>query len=909
MVKKICVVGLGYVGLPTVLSFAEAGYSVIGSDIRVDLIDRLNSGKSPIPEVLSDERIQRLQKKGSISFTTDTPAAVRSSDAVLITVPTPIYENKLPDLRPVESAAKAVAEGMGKGKLVVLESTVYPGVTEEIVQPIIEKKTGLKAGRDYGLAYCPERYNPGDKEHTIDKMQRIVGAIDTNWLDIVAEMYSKITTKSVKKVSSIKTAEAAKVIENTQRDLNIGLMNELALIFDKMGLDTREVIDAASTKWNFQVYWPGPGVGGHCFDSGEYLFVKNDNFLRATQISNFVNEELNNGWGKETLPNGVSLVFPKGIEVLSFDLKSGVPCFRQIKALSKRSYAGNIVRLRTKDGRVISVTDRHPAILYAKDGFMLKPAGEIRPGDRIPIMIAFPDTDLDYTIDVINALTSAQINKTRVKPLTTRFCDYKQILSRRAPMGISDFSDYYRDNSMPLAVYLKLEAQGKMPIGRDKVLLCTGRGPSYNQIMAVIHVDGDFARMVGYYLSEGCLTKDKSLRVRFTFNRCEREYISDLESILSKLGLKYSEYHSKKWASCCVKVSSEIFGHLIRDVLGCGADSYTMCVPEAFFLLSRGIRRQLLVGLLRGDGGVDYSKGKRTYTKNGHSYKHIFNCADISYYSASPILFQQVVMLLQSEGVTPTFKVGLPYLRLWGVDIKRMGTVFKGTKEKRLCEYISRSERVPASRVFTRHGTFATTPIMAVEKAPARTVYSIEVEGTGTVVSTSGIITHNCLPVDPYYLVWKSQQLGYDPKIITAGREVNDYMAIHVVNLAERALKTLKGRKVAILGASYKGNVADARETPAKRICTEFKRRGAQVVVCDPLVNKAEIERWGVKTAGFEEAITGADCFVIHSEHDQFKSIDLDFCASKMRTKAIVDARGFIDKKEAANKGFLLERI
>ncbi|MBN2518232.1 MAG: nucleotide sugar dehydrogenase [Candidatus Altiarchaeota archaeon] len=433
VVRKICVVGLGYVGLPTALAFAEAGFKVIGADIKEGAIKKLQSGKSTIPEIIPDARIQKLLSEKSISFTTDAPAAVRESDAILITVPTPVDDEKNPDLAPVRSAAESIAKGLGKGKLVVLESTVYPGVTEEIVQPILEKATGLKAGKDFGLAFCPERYNPGDSEHTIENMKRVVGAINEEWLAIAADMYSKITKKGVHKVSNIRTAEAAKVIENIQRDLNIGLMNELALIFDKIGVDTREVIQAASTKWNFQVYWPGPGVGGHC------------------------------------------------------------------------------------------------------------------------------------------------------------------------------------------------------------------------------------------------------------------------------------------------------------------------------------------------------------------------------------------------------------------------------------------------------------------------------------------------LPVDPYYLVYKARQLGYSPKIITAGREVNDYMAYHVAVLAKRALakrdRNLRGSKITILGASYKGNVADARETPARRIVKELLGEGAQVCIYDPLVPADELKSWGIKALGFNEAVKASDCVIIHSDHDEFKELDLELLKRSMRTRIIVDTRAFVDRKTAQKLGFLVERI
>lgn len=429
MIKTISIVGLGYVGLPTAVAFAKAGFKVIGADIKESIVDQLNSKKSTIPEILPDESIAELLDKKKIEFTTDASYATRESDAILITVPTPVTDDKLPDLRAVTSASEAISKGLGKDKLVVLESTVYPGVTEEVVKPILENGSGLSAGEDFGLAYCPERYNPGDTEHTIDRLRRVVGAIDDSWLKLAVDMYSKITTAGILPVSSIKTAEAAKVIENTQRDLNIGLMNELALIFDKIGIDSREVIDAAATKWNFHIYYPGPGVGGHC------------------------------------------------------------------------------------------------------------------------------------------------------------------------------------------------------------------------------------------------------------------------------------------------------------------------------------------------------------------------------------------------------------------------------------------------------------------------------------------------LPVDPYYLVHKSRELGYEPEIITAGRRVNDYMAAHVVDLTTRLIGELKGKKIAVLGSSYKGNVGDARETPAKRICTQLNEEGAEVFVYDPLVQEKDMISWGVNITNFEDAITGSECIILHSDHDEFKNIDLNSLSSKVAKKAIVDTRGLIDKGQASSLGFLLARI
>jgi len=268
----ICIIGLGYVGLPTAIFFAEKGFNVIGVDKKEEVVEKVNKGISHLGELGLDERLKKVVSDSKLYATADTKDAVSKSDVSILIVPTPITKDKEPDLSYVESAGKDVRDGLKRGQLIILESTVYPGVTEEILQPILES-SGLKAGVDFGLAYCPERYNPGDSQHTIENVKRIVGGITDEWGEITKDLYAHVIKAGVTKVRDIKTAEAAKVIENIQRDLNIALMNELSLIFEKMGIDVIDVIKAASTKWNFNVYYPGAGVGGHCLPVDPYYLV------------------------------------------------------------------------------------------------------------------------------------------------------------------------------------------------------------------------------------------------------------------------------------------------------------------------------------------------------------------------------------------------------------------------------------------------------------------------------------------------------------------------------------------------------------------------------------------------------------------------------------------------------------
>lgn len=249
--KIVCISGLGYVGLPLAKSFSNHLHT-IGFDIDLEKIDKL-----------------KKNKKNKISYTND-PSMIKNADFVIIAVPTPLTKSKEPDLSYVKSATEIIGENLKENAIVVLESTVYPGVTEEIVKPILEKESGLECGKDFKIGYSPERVNPGDEDHTIDKITKIVSGMDDETTEDLSELYGLITKTF--KAKDIKTAEAAKVIENIQRDLNIALINELTLIFHKMGLDTKAVLDAASTKWNFHKYTPGL-VGGHCLPVDPYYLV------------------------------------------------------------------------------------------------------------------------------------------------------------------------------------------------------------------------------------------------------------------------------------------------------------------------------------------------------------------------------------------------------------------------------------------------------------------------------------------------------------------------------------------------------------------------------------------------------------------------------------------------------------
>ncbi len=264
--QRVGVVGLGYVGLPLTLALGRAFPGTVGFDVSKEKVEALKDGRDPTQEGLEDEI-----KSSSVQFTAD-PAQLRECDMVIVAVPTPIDDNRQPDLTPIVKASRTVGKNLKKGAVVVYESTVYPGVTEDVCAPIVEQESGLKWGKDFFVGYSPERINPGDKEHTLERIVKVIAGETPEVTERLAQVYGAVITAGLHRAPSIKVAEAAKVIENTQRDLNIALMNELALIFDRLGIRTKDVLEAAGTKWNFMRFSPGL-VGGHCIGVDPYYLT------------------------------------------------------------------------------------------------------------------------------------------------------------------------------------------------------------------------------------------------------------------------------------------------------------------------------------------------------------------------------------------------------------------------------------------------------------------------------------------------------------------------------------------------------------------------------------------------------------------------------------------------------------
>ncbi len=885
---KIAVVGLGYVGLPLAIEFAKRGLCVLGIEIDKDRLLHIKNRESYITDVPGEE-LKKVLASGKFKAYGDF-SAVKEADAVIICVPTPLKRKYHPDISYIKQAVRSISEHIKKKALVILESTTYPGTTEEVILPLLQRH-GLKHGEDFYLSFSPERIDPGNKDYPVHKIPKIVGGINKEAGELAVAVYKNIIERVVP-VSSARAAETAKLLENTFRLINIGLIDELAMMCHKMKIDIWEVIDAAKTKpFGFMPFYPGPGVGGHCLDKNETLCVKDGNSLKVMRMPEFIKH--------------IENVKDKNVEILSFDPLKRKSIFKEVVAASARPYSGQMIDILTEDGRRLKVTDLHPMFVYNDKRWRLKYAKDLQKGDNLPVFLNLPSFDngrnLGIEIDILKEIRQkAQdlIGKIRVKPLDFFWRDYaeeiKLILRKEHKDRLPDACwDYLSENYLPLKYFYELEKLTKVDCNRVK--LETGRGPGVRGMPAKIILDDDFFRLIGYYLSEGCYTKDKSARIRFTFNRSEKEYIEDVLGILSRLGIKASVYESKVWHSSCIKVSSDLFGFLINDVLACGKNCYEMRMPEQIFSLDKEKKKALLSGLLRGDGCVEHFFGKWRYRKNQKEYFHNVNTASVSFFTSSRKLFQQAVILLQDLGITPTFRKRKYALSIFGYkQLSYFKDLFAGKKKEIIERYLELNKNRPKNKTFKRFGDFVTVKVKSVSSAGGDWVYSVETKKPHTFITSYGIAVHNCIPKDPLYLFWKAKHHGFRSRFIKLASDVIDYMPGYVVErvvaLASHQVTKSPSHplKILVAGVTYKKDIKDLRKSPPLDIIDICQKRGIDVSYYDPLIpylkiNDINLKSVDIKKKGLLEAF---DCVIIATDHS-----DTDYKFILKNAKLIFDTR------------------
>ncbi len=889
---KICVVGLGYVGLPLVVNFAKKGFFVYGLDTNISRIDKLKQGKKYIIDIVPED-VLKLIKKNKF-FPTDKKEILKDSDIIIICVPTPLRKVKTPDISFVKAAAKTVKKQIRPGQLIILESTSYPTTTREVVLPEL-KKSGLCEEKDFFLCFSPERVNPGDKLHPITKIPKLVGGLSSQSTQLAKALYSQII-KKVHPVSNPEVAETSKLLENTYRLVNIALISEFTMVAEKLGINIWEVIAAASTKpFGFMSFYPGPGIGGHCLGGKEFIYIKSNQGIEVITLNDFVKKVIKEKVSLRKNLFGTEYIKPNSdYKMMTFDAKENKVVFKPIDLLSKRKTEDDLFKITTAGNRKLVVTDKHPMFVTEDDKLKIKFAHQLKIGESLPFILKSKiknEKIINPEIDLIKELSDYPelTKKIRIRP---KNFSWKQIKDKVYQLNFKTkyYTDYIRYNFLPFEYFLQAEARNIFKVNHKDLYLCSGRGPSFNQIPAVLEVDNDFCRLLGYYLSEGCLTKDKSFRVRFCFNSNEKEYIYDVCNLLKKLEIKYSLYNSKIWKSSYIKVSSNIFGFLINDILKCGKDCYDMNIPSKFLELSSLHIKELLKGILRGDGGVDLKTGKHHYKKNGKSYYHHRNTCGINYFSSSKKLFQQVVYILQDFGIAPTFKKREGLLYIFGYkQINKLKDIFLGEKLGKIQSYLNNNRKVIAPKGFCTYNNFASSKIKFIQKIKGNYVYSAEVKDTHTIVTSYGTIVHNCIPCDPKFLSWKSKKLGFKTKMVDLASYMNHFMPQYVINRVEKALgkKKIANTKILILGITYKKGVKDLRESPALDIIEKLQKIKTKVDYYDPLIPYLDINDIQLKRAALSaKNIKKYNCVIVVTDHSK-----VNYAKIQKNAKLIFDTR------------------
>ena len=914
---KIAVIGLGRIGLPTAAAFAKSGAVVAGVDIKKDVVDETNAGKCWLTDEMGlPDMVRDGVRAGNLRATTDAEDAVTKADFTIICVPTPVYETKTPDYSAVQKASRTLGKHIKRGSVVIVESTVGPGVVEDVVGPILEAESGMKVGKDFGLVACPERSDPGNIMQNMKTLPRIIGGIGTAWTEVTVALYETALGIKAVRVSDPKTANAAKLTENLFRDVNIALANEFALLFEELGVDTIEVINACATKYNFMPHYPGLGVGGPCVLGDEFVYVTGSKGLRVTTIGqladNLTDERssISSKWGETEF-----FIPREPLQSLSFDGKRTV--FSNVSWLSRRRYVGKVVRLKLTTNRYITVTPDHPMLIKKGSEFVVRRARSIQPGDEIPVSTnycpAFHSAESIDLIEELRASGDSLLSDVKVKPLRASLQEHRTYFAsglKSLGTPVSSLYDSFRYNYLYLGSYLALEKSGPSPIRHDQVVLYTARG-SACKVPGVFFMDEDFWRLIGYYVSEGCIVESKEERgirerIKISFGQHEDDLIDDCRSILGSWGIRPDE--EVRDGSHSLRFSSRVFAFLLQDVLECGHDSYTKRVPPQVFFSSRRNIAAFLQGLFRGDGSLLNMNSEESLSQ--------------TYATASPELFQGVLLLLEAFGLVPTCKKTvtrksrvhanvLALTRYQDLLTLEEGVGGLPKLASALTTYYRTTKKSPA---FTSYGSYGTTFVKGVlEEDFSGCVYNMEVEGTHTFVTSFGIVTHNCLPSNSYYLISEAIKAGNIPYLIRMAREINDRMPDHAVELVEEALneagKTVRGSKIVMMGVAYKPNIKDVQLTPVERVITRLREMGARVEIYDPMYKGERV--LGVKSKrSLEAAATGADCLVIGTAHDEFKHLDLEDLAKLVRRPAaFVDARNVISPDAVAGAGFTFRGV
>ncbi|MFN4179614.1 MAG: UDP binding domain-containing protein [Armatimonadota bacterium] len=596
--------------------------------------------------------------------------------------------------------------------------------------------------------------------------------------------------------------------------------------------------------------------------------------------------------------------------VLSFDPIHRRPIFVRVKMLTCRDYEGEFVHIRTKMGRSLTVTADHPVVIYdaSSDNFQVVPAHQVQQGNLMVSIGSVPELSRQLTIDLLPLLVESSLaSKVKVRPKNGDFRSIQSEVLRKVPRELMSYPyDIRRRNCMPLLVYHHLCRISAVNDG--KVLLFTTKGtPTYCPSRFV--VDFDFMRMVGYYISKGCIVIDKGRKgavreqVNFTFRTQESELIGDLKGVLNRYGIRFLERRTE--GAVTLVISSEVFAFLLRDVLGCGDRSENKRLPNIAFNVDESLQASLLQGLFSGDGCVS--------TLNGG------NNGCFEYATVSKALADGVILLLQSLGFVPSLKTcrmkkskqETYIIRINGLQqLERLAEILGRTQKQALTEILKRYRKRIQANGYKKQKGFVILPVAYVERfRDRREVYSMETEN-GLLVAGSGLVVHNCLPKDLKAFIHIAEEHRVDFSLLKEVERINEARIDKFVRKVQRALWVLKDKTLAIWGLAFKPNTDDIREAPSLKIISRLLEEGANLRLYDPAAMENVKQVFPedppklVYCKSAVEAATNAHAILLVTEWDEFRNIDWAQIRQVVALPIIVDGRNCLSPEVVKGAGF-----
>ncbi len=904
---KIAVIGTGYVGLVTATCLADSGNEVIGIDKDAAKVRTLDEGRLPIYEPGLLELVQRNRREGRLRFTTSLPEGIAPAQLIFIAVGTPPGPDGAADLSSLWAVADAIADNLNGPKIVVLKSTVPVGTNRQTAE-----RLAARAKVPVDVASNPEFLKEGAAVDDFMKPDRVVVGVRRPEVgETLRELYAPfLRTERPFLVMSPESAEMTKYVANAMLATKISFINEMANLCERMGADVNEVRRGIGhdTRIGFQFLFPGVGYGGSCFEADETVFVLNSPNVAAERL-----EEVFEAGGRPFRGDTVEGVIPQDRRVLAFDLATGCPTLAEVRALTRRPYEGVMVRLNLRMGRCLRVTADHPVVLRTEAGFAVRAAEAVRPGDRLLALCELPKVEPAGALNLVELLGGTDLEAdVHVSPTDDSFAVQYPRFGRRVPAEILRHpEEIRRHNRMPLRLYRLLRAAGVLDVPPEKLQLYTAKGAA-TKINAVLPVDADLLRILGYYVAEGFISQDIGRagavrnRVGFSFNEHEHEYIADLRRLLCRWGLKYIEHRGP--GAVTTLVSSRVFAWLLRDVLTCGTGSENKALPRLAFNVGPELRHEFLRGAFSGDGAVTSLQAGRNFM--------------LEYATISKALADGLTLLLQSIGIVPAVRrrwmnksKHLAYiLRVSGYEqLAALRNLFGAKHGARIDALLAGYQRHIRQHGFTREGPYATLEVRSVEREQVRTnVYSLETS-TGTVIGASGLVLHNCFPKDVQALIAMARSLDAPVALIEAVERVNDAQKrVLFQKIQKHYGPALNEKTLAVWGLAFKPRTDDVREAPALALLDALLAEGVKVRVHDPEAMPNVRALYGDKLVYCDRpygALEGADGLAIVTEWQEFRNPDFEVMRRLLRERVIFDGRNLYEPKTLAAQGFTYHAI